>query len=928
MRAVRKTKKIIILALIPAILLGTLLSVIPVQSAPAAAGSLGAPFTDRFDYDISGSSLSIIDTNNLLQYTSDKNTGNGNAPNYFDCTNSNSKCLGSKTQPAQIIISPKGSCGVGQLTIYQTVSEGRAASFTPVTGTINIYDTSILTVNGNKSTASLTCSTSNPTGPVVAKGSSWVPPTNPNLSYCINNPKSATCSGSSSSSTSCSTNPNASSCQTAQCEEANGVLDWAFCAIYQGMNSISNWLLNEVIKPLLETNPICTNSQGTGCATSVLLHNQQKGSTVVDPTYAIWSSFRLYGDIVLVIALLVAVISEAAGGGLLDAYTVRKMLPRILLAGILLNLSIYIVAALVDVFNILGGTIGSIITAPIKQAGLFTITPTSGVAVASWAGLGVGIIVGGAHLGSLFTHSGGSMLIDGVLVPILLILLAIVITIILRTAAITALVIISPVAFALYCLPNTQKYFKRWWDLLLEMLLMYPIITLIFAVSSVMSVIFGFQAQLEGTGLGIVTDLLALAFTFLPLLMIPFSFKLAGETIGRVAGAVDGIRSKAMQMHAPRRERAKEAYKIRHAGDKAKMYSSGVMSDRALGRGLSRIPGINRAYRGAAARASQNARLMGNQVTQLPGWKAIEHDENALAALTNFGDERATAQEISELNGWDMSKPEEHAQATQAARAAITRARTAVDFGGAQAIMAARQRAVTGTGYANAEQMEKTIARVARGDETTRASLSGDINSVSKQVGRHDLGPGYTQVKEMADLYDKQAKGLGSSVHKDGMTVDEAIVSGMNKNAIGGWKSGHLGDHANDKPADIENAAKAFSAIYKNSNSSEEEVNSAIAFFQELNSLKGYGYIKGESLDKVNKALSSEEGQRALSAYDEIYRDATTGSLGGRPESREKLERINQSVRRLDMRPQTDSTGMPLSGTSGTSGGTTPPGGA
>ncbi|MCL4357636.1 hypothetical protein M1512_01940 [Patescibacteria group bacterium] len=921
MRAARKIKKIIILALIPAILLGTLLSVIPVQSAPVAAGGLGAnPFKDDFDYTISGGKLSIIDTNNLVIYKSGGNTSQSSSPNYFDCAISNSNCLSSRTTPAQIIVSSSGSCGVGEITVYETSAIRAASAYTPSTSTIHIYNTSLLTTNNNKLTAGLTCSTANTTGPVVSQGSSWIPPTNPNLSQCSNNSNSAGCSGSTRAS--CSQNSNNPTCQTAQCEEANGVLDWAFCAIYQGMNSISNWLLNKVIQPLLETTPICTNSQGTGCATSALLRNQQQGSTILNPTYAIWSSFRLYGDIVLVIALLVAVISEAAGGGLLDTYTVRKMLPRILVAGILLNLSIYIVAALVDVFNILGGTIGSIITAPIKNAGLFTITPTKGAGIASWAGVGVGIIVGGAHLHSLFSHPGGSMLIDGVLVPILLILLAIVITIILRTAAITALVIISPIAFALYCLPNTQKYFKRWWDLLLEMLLMYPIITLIFAVSSVMSVIFGFQAQLEGTGLGIVTDLLALAFTFLPLLMIPFSFKLAGETIGRVAGAVDGIRSKAMQMHAPRRERAKEAYKIRHAGEKAKMYSSGIMSDRALGRGLSRIPGINRAYRGAAARASQNARLMGNQVTQLPGWKAIEHDDYALAALTNFGNERATAQEISELTGWDMSR------STQAAREAITRARTAVDFGGAQAIMAARQRAVTGTGYANAEQMEKTIARVARGDETTRASLAGDINSVSKQVGRHDLGPGYSQVKEMADLYDKQAKGLGSSVHKDGMTVDEAIVSGMTKNAIGGWKSGHLGDHANDKPADIENAAKAFSKIYTNPNSSAEEVDSAIAFFQELNSLKSYGYIKGESLDKVNEALTSPEGQRALTAYHEMLSDAATGSLVGHPESRERIERINQSVRRLDARPQTDSTGMPMPGPSGTNGETTPPGGA
>src|SRR5208282_1078506 len=78
-----------------------------------------------------------------------------------------------------------------------------------------------------------------------------------------------------------------------------------------------------------------------------------------------WSDFRVYGDVILIIALLVIVFSETIGGGLLDAYTVKKVLPRLLAAAILINLSIYIVALLVDITNVVGGSIGQVITAPL-----------------------------------------------------------------------------------------------------------------------------------------------------------------------------------------------------------------------------------------------------------------------------------------------------------------------------------------------------------------------------------------------------------------------------------------------------------------------------------------------------------------------------------------------------------------------------------
>src|SRR3990167_5858184 len=52
---------------------------------------------------------------------------------------------------------------------------------------------------------------------------------------------------------------------------------------------------------------------------------------------------------------------------MLDAYTVRKAVPRILLAVIGINLSIYLCIAAIDITNVIGRGLGDLLTAPFLQ---------------------------------------------------------------------------------------------------------------------------------------------------------------------------------------------------------------------------------------------------------------------------------------------------------------------------------------------------------------------------------------------------------------------------------------------------------------------------------------------------------------------------------------------------------------------------------
>lgn len=300
-------------------------------------------------------------------------------------------------------------------------------------------------------------------------------------------------------------------------------LNWILCPIFNATAGMADWLFAQVVEPLLRSTPISTDPS--------------------DPSYRAWSNFRIYGNIFLVIALLVIVFGQSIGGGLVDAYTAKKVLPRLVIATILINLSIYIVAALVDITNVVGGSLGSIMTQPLKDAGAFEITP-SGVQQGT---LGVGGVAAGtitAYLSGLFfTASGATALAFAghtlmfvalfVLMPAFFGLLAAFITLVLRQALILALVLVSPVAFALYCLPNTQQYFRKWWDLLIQTLLVYPIIIVFFAVADILSVTVMNTGKNDNLVIAPLAAIISFVLQFLPLVFIPFAFRLAGGLLGR-----------------------------------------------------------------------------------------------------------------------------------------------------------------------------------------------------------------------------------------------------------------------------------------------------------------------------------------------------------------------------------------------------------
>lgn len=398
------------------------------------------------------------------------------------------------------------------------------------------------------------------------------------------------------------------------CEGTLGPLGWILCGIFDLVGGATQWILTNIIQPFLVTTPISTNPS--------------------DPSYAVWSNFRIYGDVFLIFALLVIVFGQSIGGGMVDAYTAKKVLPRLLIAAILINLSLYIVALLVDLTNILGEGIGNLLTQPLRQGGNWSFqisgTQIAGVFSVGLIGLlaSAGTVIGVVSaliFGGVATAGAAFMSIFFILLPMFLAVIAVFVTLVIRKGIILMLLLISPVAFALYCLPNTEKYFRKWWDALVKTLLVYPIVMAVFAVADLLSVTIlnannvsaknlqdsNWAASHAGSILAVV---IAFVAQFLPLFLIPFAFRLAGGLLGRVHDFATGAKDRVNKLSEGRRQHEQQKFHGQTLQGRQRIYA-GLQNTKLgesskFGRGLKRFAAQRvGGYNIEAASSAERARV-------------------------------------------------------------------------------------------------------------------------------------------------------------------------------------------------------------------------------------------------------------------------------------------------------------------------------
>lgn len=243
--------------------------------------------------------------------------------------------------------------------------------------------------------------------------------------------------------------------------------------------------------------------------------------------YSSWKIFRDLANIVLVIVLTISIVSQVSGWRL-DQMGLRRTLPKILVAGAMINLSFYICQLAVDLSNMVGQSIRDFFdnsTSVLLQNSEFYYDPEQTPVITSLADdvMSFLVIGGVATLAALFFAIRGLFLLLPVIVAGLVTVATNVFILIFRQVLVFLLILVAPIVFAVSALSPNNSLTKRWWQMLSAILLAYPLISMAFSIGNLAYNIVSATVihSNNDAGLNWVLQVLAISLLILPILLVP-----------------------------------------------------------------------------------------------------------------------------------------------------------------------------------------------------------------------------------------------------------------------------------------------------------------------------------------------------------------------------------------------------------------------
>ena len=317
---------------------------------------------------------------------------------------------------------------------------------------------------------------------------------------------------------------------TAPCNAGMG-LSWLFCSLMDVTTVLTKWG-RDILTSMLEFNPKFIEYDGV--------------------IYKYWAQFRNIANLALLFGFMAVIFSQATSIGL-SAYGVKKLLPRIVLFAIIVNLSFFVCQILIDTSNIVGTNLQTALSTISKNAGAATTedgNPITGDTVWEEAKKLTAIEpkdgIWENAIGMFSMSAIGIIILPLMLIACLAVIIALAVMIV-RIIVIIAMVIISPVAIASAILPGTKGFFNFWKGTFTSMLVMFPIIGLIFgAADMTASLLLSEQFKtlpiaadpaLQG-GLKVVFAVILYTAAFIA---IPFTPGMGKKAKGAITGAIKKV---------------------------------------------------------------------------------------------------------------------------------------------------------------------------------------------------------------------------------------------------------------------------------------------------------------------------------------------------------------------------------------------------
>lgn len=239
-----------------------------------------------------------------------------------------------------------------------------------------------------------------------------------------------------------------------------------------------------------------------------------------------WNFFRNIANAIFAVIFLWIIFSQISNVGVSN-YGIKKILPRLIIGALLVNLSYYLCQIFVDLSNILGHTLKDALESGAGGVGTGSEATGWGSAIAATI-VGVGGVVAFAALAV-----GIPTLVAGFFA-----IMTVFIILVVRQAGIILLVAISPVAFAAWLLPNTEDLFKKWMKMFRGLLLVFPIISLLYGAGKLAGAILISSATVDPNNPDETMQLVALAATTMPLIATPFVLQNSLSSLGSIGAKI------------------------------------------------------------------------------------------------------------------------------------------------------------------------------------------------------------------------------------------------------------------------------------------------------------------------------------------------------------------------------------------------------
>ena len=252
----------------------------------------------------------------------------------------------------------------------------------------------------------------------------------------------------------------------------------------------------------------------------------------------VWSEVKNFATAGIVLIGVIMVASQVFSFDFISAYTVKKVLPRLIIAAILMQLSWFVFTLMIQFINALA--IG-LYTLLLGSFGASDIINILGKGTIESGGILAGITTDGlvAVIAILVADPGIMIGIVLALLGALIAMLEALVTLIVRKMIIILLLVISPFAILAWILPGTNKIWSSWWQLFSKLLFMYPLITLLFAGGAIASKITMISGDKNAFNL-----IASVIVYFAPFFLIPSTFKFAGSTMAAVSGGIGKLGGK------------------------------------------------------------------------------------------------------------------------------------------------------------------------------------------------------------------------------------------------------------------------------------------------------------------------------------------------------------------------------------------------